>query len=201
MSKALFLQSSSLLCRRKVLSCGVSAMADPSAATKGDATQDGLSQLARSILPHILNLYNCKANAADFDVYASNATFEDPLMRANGVPQIKSAFYSIPKVFSEGRISDDYSVVEEPENGEIRIDNVQHYKFLGRQIDMPSLIKLKVENGKVISHQDLWHKQPLKSRDTVKLPLVGRLAESVRRGNMMITHLLMGCGKDPATAA
>ncbi|EFJ13326.1 hypothetical protein SELMODRAFT_122863, partial [Selaginella moellendorffii] len=151
------------------------------------------------ILPHILNLYNCKATAVDFDVYTSNAMFEDLLMRANGVLQIKSAFYSIPKVFSEGRIPDNYSVVEEPENGEIRIDNVQHCKFLGRKIDM--LIKLKVENGKVISHQDLWHKQPLKSRDTVKLPLVGRLAESVRRGNMIITHLLLGCGKDPATAA
>ena len=34
------------------------------------------------------------------------------------------------------------------------MDNKQHYKFLGRGIDMISLIKLHVEGGKVVRHED-----------------------------------------------
>jgi hypothetical protein len=41
-----------------------------------------------------------------------------------------------------------------------------------------------------------WDKNPLKNRETVKVPLMGRALEGIRRGNMMVTHLLMGFGKD-----
>ncbi|XP_015160038.1 putative late blight resistance protein homolog R1B-12 isoform X3 [Solanum tuberosum] len=36
------------------------------------------------ILPHLLNLYSSRAKAQDFEIYAPNATFEDPLMHAEG---------------------------------------------------------------------------------------------------------------------
>jgi hypothetical protein len=39
---------------------------------------------------------------------------------------------------------------------QILIDNKQHYKILGKDIDMVSLIKLSVEEGKVIRHED-WY--------------------------------------------
>lgn len=154
--------------------------------------------LSGNILPHILNLYNCASSAPDYEIYAPNGIFEDPLMCAHGVKQIKSAFYSIPKVFSEGKMGE-YTVHEHetsPGNGEINIDNIQHYKILGRQIDMVSLIKLQVKDGKVVRHEDLWDKKALWNRDTVKVPLVGLLVEKVRRGNMLLTHALMGFGKD-----
>ncbi|KAG0612349.1 hypothetical protein M758_6G020400 [Ceratodon purpureus] len=157
-----------------------------------------LGRLATHIIPHILNLYNCTSTAADYEIYAPNATFEDPLMQAHGVAQIKSAFYAIPKVFKEGRMLE-YTVEEEertPNSGEIRLHNLQRYKVLSKTIDMRSLIKLQVEGGKVVRHEDLWDKNPLWNRQTVKLPLVGRLAETWRRGNMMVTHVLMGFGKD-----
>ncbi|CAM6127679.1 unnamed protein product [Calypogeia fissa] len=158
-----------------------------------------LGKLASSIMPHILNLYSLKATAVDYDIYAPNATFEDPLMKAKGVKQIKSAFYSMPKIFSEGEISE-YDVKETetaPGSGEIIIDNMQHYKVWGKAIDMKSLIKLQMENGKVTRHEDLWDKNPLWSRDTVKVPLVGRATEGWRRFNMLVTHAIMGFGKDP----
>lgn len=161
-----------------------------------------LGRLATNIIPHILNLYNCKATAADYEIYAPNATFEDPLMRANGVAQIKSAFYSIPKVFKEGKMLE-YTVEEEektPNSGEIRLHNLQQYKILSKTIDMRSLIKLQIEEGKVVRHVDLWDENPLWDRQSVRLPLVGRLAETWRRGNMLVTHVLMGFGKDPRHA-
>jgi hypothetical protein len=37
-----------------------------------------------------------------------------------------------------------------------------------------------------------WDRKPLKNRETVGLPLLGRLAEA-----MLLTHALMGFGKDP----
>ncbi|MCO5553514.1 hypothetical protein L7F22_007036 [Adiantum nelumboides] len=113
--------------------------------------------LSENIIPHLLNMYNCTSSALDYEIYAPNGIFEDPLMCAHGVKQIKSAFYSIPKVFSEAKMGE-YTVHENmtgPGTGEINIDNVQHYKLLGRQIDMVSLIKLQVKDGKVVRHEDL----------------------------------------------
>ncbi|KAF7852136.1 hypothetical protein BT93_L0529 [Corymbia citriodora subsp. variegata] len=152
------------------------------------------------ILPHILNLYASRATPHDFEIYADDASFEDPLMSAHGLKQIKSAFYSVAKVFSESRIVE-YTVKENlisPGKYEILIDNKQYYKFLGRNIDMISLIRLHVENDKVIRHEDWWDKKPLKNRDTVKIPMVGITLETLRRGSMMATHVMMGFGKDPA---
>ncbi|WOL12737.1 hypothetical protein Cni_G21504 [Canna indica] len=160
----------------------------------------GGGDISHRILPHLLRLYESRATAQDFEIYAPNATFEDPLMCAHGVEQIKSAFYSVSKVFSESRIVE-YTVQENttgPGKAEILIDNKQHYKIFGRDIDMVSLIRLKVEEGKVIRHEDWWDGNPLKNRDTVNLPLIGRLAEVTRRGSMLITHALMGFGKDPS---
>jgi len=159
--------------------------------------------LAAGILPHILNLYNCNATAADYEIYDPKATFEDPLMQAHGVKQIKSAFYSIPKVFKDGKVIE-YTVTEEesaPNSGEIKIDNLQRYKLAGKTIDVVSLISLQVENGKVVRHVDMWNKKPLWDRNTIKVPLVGRVVEKLRRGNMLVTHLFMGFGKDPTPSS
>ncbi|KAK4774731.1 hypothetical protein SAY86_009666 [Trapa natans] len=97
--------------------------------------------------------------------YDEDATFEDPLMRAIGIKQIKSAFYSLPKAFKESKIVE-YSIEERevsPGKHEITIDNKQHYKFLGKDVDMISLIKLYIENGKVIRHEDWYNIQSFSS--------------------------------------
>ncbi|CAN6566930.1 unnamed protein product [Malus baccata var. baccata] len=119
--------------------------------------QDGVSASVHDdIILHILKLYGSCATPSDFEIYSPNASFEDPLMCARGLKQIKSAFYSLPKVFSESRIVE-YSVKENmvsPGNHEIWVDNKQHYKFMGKDIDMISLIKLSVLEGKVVRHED-----------------------------------------------
>jgi hypothetical protein len=49
-------------------------------------------------------------------------------------------------VFSEGKMVE-FTVEEEETtsgSGEIRMHNLQHYKVLGKEIDMKSLIKLQV---------------------------------------------------------
>ncbi|KAK4785454.1 hypothetical protein SAY86_002143 [Trapa natans] len=169
-------------------------------------------RFSETIMPHILNMYASHATPHDFEIYAQDATFEDPLMTAIGIKQIKSAFYSLPKVsnpflsslgciiylfsaislllmmqsfifsdvpchlnkslpceftcpdwilqvFKESRMVE-YSVEEHevsPGKHEITIDNKQYYKFLGKDVDMISLIKLYIENGKVIRHED-WYR-------------------------------------------
>lgn len=150
------------------------------------------------IIPHILNLYASRATPEDFEIYAKDASFEDPLTAAYGVKEIKSAFYSLGKVFTESKIVE-YTVQENiisPGKKEILIDNKQYYKFLGRDIDMISLIKLYTEGGKIVRHEDLWNKKPLWNRDTVQVPVVGRVTEVLRRGLMLTTHAMMGFGKD-----
>ncbi|KAK9075096.1 hypothetical protein SSX86_003415 [Deinandra increscens subsp. villosa] len=158
-------------------------------------------KVSDDLLPHILNLYGSRASPQDFEIYAPDASFEDPLMCARGVKQIKSAFYSLSKVFSESKIVE-YNIQENilPHGTtEILMDNKQYYKFLGKDIDMISLIKLYVENGKVIRHEDCWDKKPLWNKETSKVPLVGKLIEVTKRGSMLATHALMRFGKDPST--
>ncbi|BBG96859.1 Nuclear transport factor 2 family protein, partial [Prunus dulcis] len=151
------------------------------AGCKGACEFISRKHLSDDIMPHILNLYGSRATASDFEIYSPNASFEDPLMCARGLKQIKSAFYSLPKIFSESRIVE-YDITENmisPGNHEILIDNKQHYKFMGKT----------------------WDKKPLWNRETVKIPLIGRVVEMTRRGSMLATHVLMGFGKDPSTAS
>ncbi|KAL4357577.1 hypothetical protein HN51_028868 [Arachis hypogaea] len=167
--------------------------------TSDSADPNNNHRFSDRILPHLLRLYGSCATSQDFEIYAPNASFEDPLMRAHGVKQIKSAFYTLPKVFKESKIVE-YTVEENmvsPGKGEILIDNKQYYKFLGKHIDMVSLIKLYVDDGKIVRHEDWWDKKPISNRETVKVPLLGRAAEVTRRGSMLLTHLFMGFGKDP----
>lgn len=170
--------------------------------TKDNIDPEALNadEISESIMPHLLKLYGSCASSEDFEIYAPNAIFEDPLMRAHGVKQIKSAFYSVPKIFSESRIVE-YTLkanATAPGNAEVIIENKQHYKIFGKNVDLASLIKLKMEHGKIVRHEDWWDKKPPKSRETVKLPVVGRVAEIARRGSMLVTHVLMGFGKDPS---
>eukprot|EP00850_Spirogloea_muscicola_P019580 SM000194S04816 [mRNA] locus=s194:61550:63539:- [translate_table: standard] len=178
---------------------GVDTQAAETSKARGTSGPPNLGKLSSQVVPHIINIYNCTSTPADFAVYAPNATFEDPLMRAHGVDQIKSAFYSLPKLFRESRIAD-YTVEEvesDPNCGEIKIDNTQHYNAFGKEFDMPSIITLKILDGKVVSHEDWWNKRPFWSRETVPLPLGGRAATGWRRMNMLFTHAIMGFGKDP----
>ncbi|KAL9402875.1 hypothetical protein Peur_006724 [Populus x canadensis] len=169
---------------------------------KGACEYKPRKPLSEDTIPHILNLYGSRATPQDFEIYAPNASFEDPLMCAHGVKQIESAFYSISKVFSESGIVE-YSVKEKTilsaGKQEILIDSKQHYKFLGRNIDLISLIKLYIEDGKVVRREDWWYKKPIGNRETIRFPLVGHLMETLRRGSMLAAHSLMGFGKDPST--
>ncbi|CAO2196110.1 unnamed protein product [Urochloa humidicola] len=190
--------STAVLLRKHIEAAG--GLFSLSTATGMDADDKApAGAVAERIMPHLLNIYGSRATARDFEIYAPNATFEDPLMRAHGVQQIKSAFYTLPKVFGESKIVE-YTVEENPTGpgkAEILIDNKQHYKVFGKPVDLTTLIRLQVEDGKVVSHQDWWDKKPLKNRHTVAFPLVGRMAEATRRGAMLLTHALMGFGKDP----
>ncbi|KAJ8615425.1 hypothetical protein MRB53_034797 [Persea americana] len=121
-------------------------------------------------------VYASSATPADFDIYAPDASFEDPFMSARGVKEIKTAFYSLPKVFSESRIVE-YNVRENvinPGTGEILIDNKQYYKIFGKNLFLTSLIKLYIEDGRVVRHEDWWGKKPLWNRNTVKPPALAR---------------------------
>ena len=37
---------------------------------------------------------------------------------------------------------------------QVVIQNKQHYKVLGKPVDLTTLIRLQVENGKVVKHED-----------------------------------------------
>ncbi|KAG5575006.1 hypothetical protein H5410_055140 [Solanum commersonii] len=43
-----------------------------------------------------------------------------------------------------------------------------------------------------------WDKKPLRNRETVKVPIVGRMIEVSRKVSTLLTHALIGFGKDPS---
>ncbi|KZV57835.1 hypothetical protein F511_21645, partial [Dorcoceras hygrometricum] len=107
-------------------------------------------------------------------------------------------FLQIFQVFKESRIAD-YNVEENvvsPGKTEILIDNKQYYKFCGKDINVVSLIKLYIEDGKIVRHEDWWNKKPLSNKETS--PFFGRITEVWKRASMFVTHAFMGFGKDPA---
>ncbi|CAI5474982.1 unnamed protein product [Closterium sp. Yama58-4] len=122
-----------------------------------------LGPLSSKILPHLFKLYGCTARDEDFQIYSPDAKFDDPLMSAHGLNQIKSAFYSMQVLFQEGRIVE--YTLEETSTGDgsglVVMDNKQNYRVWGRPFDVDSRIQLKVEGGKVVHHEDLWNKKPL----------------------------------------
>ncbi|CAI7845955.1 unnamed protein product [Closterium sp. NIES-54] len=156
-----------------------------------------LGPLSSKILPHLFKLYDCTARDGDFEIYSPDAKFDDPLMSAHGLNQIKSAFYSMQVLFQEGRIVE--YTLEETSTGDgsglVVMDNKQNYKVWGRPFDVDSRIQLKVEGGKVVHHEDLWNKKPLWSDPSNGF--MGWLGYSWRRSAMITTDVLMGRGKEP----
>ncbi|XP_062232061.1 uncharacterized protein LOC133929351 [Phragmites australis] len=187
---------------KEEFSTATAASGTAMAGSQGEASQPPAAGVAERIMPHLLNMYGSRATARDFEIYAPNATYDDPLMRAHGVKQIKSAFYTLPKVFGESKIVE-YTIQENPTGTgktEVLIDNKQHYKVFGKPVDLASLIRLEVVDGKVVKHEDWWDKKPLKSKETVGFPLLGHMAQASRRGAMLLTHALMGFGKDSSSS-
>lgn len=158
---------------------------------EGPGKNTPLGPLAKNIWPHVLQLYAGSPKSADFEIYEKNAVFEDPIMRAQGVPQIKSAFYSLAKLFTVAKIVE-YSVEESetsPGTGQIVVLNQQHYQIMGRDFDTDTKILLQVKDGKVTHHEDRWNGKELNF-----------WTRPIRRTNMFVTHVLMGFGKDPKNA-
>ncbi|GAQ86135.1 hypothetical protein KFL_002720090 [Klebsormidium nitens] len=157
-----------------------------------------LSKVANEIVPHVMNLYQSVATESDYKIYAPNAEFEDPLMHAIGLKQVQSAFQAMPKTFSMAQAlkSDVIKDLDAPSSGEIHIDLVMKYKMrpVGPTFEMPSLVRLVVQDGQVVRHEDLWHHKPL-----THTGIVGKTGDMMRRANMMLTHAIMGFGgKVPA---
>ncbi|KAG6677618.1 hypothetical protein I3842_14G036900 [Carya illinoinensis] len=124
-----------------------------------ESAMDKLSQAKRDQFSELGCKESCELSPRKLDSndskksYSNNDVIPHIL---NLVQQIKSAFYSLSKVFSESKIVE-YSVQENfisPGKREILIDNKQHYKFLGKDIDVISLIKLYLADGKVVRHED-----------------------------------------------
>jgi hypothetical protein len=157
-----------------------------------------LSKVANEIVPHVMNLYQSVATESDYSIYSPKAEFEDPLMHAIGLKQVQSAFQAIPKTFSISQAlkAEVIQDVNTPTAGEIHIDLLMKYKLrpVGPTFEMPSLVRLVIQDGKVVRHEDLWHHKPLSHSG-----VLGKTGDLVRRGNMMLTHALMGFGgKVPA---
>lgn len=180
---------------KEVGSVGPSSSVDP---VRGR----NLSKAANDIIPHVMNLYQSVATESDYGVYSPTAEFEDPLMHAIGLKQIQSAFQAMPKTFSiaqalKAEVTQDLTPPTAT-SGEIHMDLVMKYKLrpLGPTFEMPSVVRLVVKDGKVVRHEDRWHNTPLPED---KSGLLSKAGDIVRRGNMMLTHALMGFGgKVPA---
>ncbi|CAG8676108.1 3171_t:CDS:2 [Funneliformis caledonium] len=115
------------------------------------------------IFNHIVDLYCCKPTKECFKHYDDDAIFEDPLIYAAGLQNLKAQFYGLPKVFVKST-TQSCKILENTPNY-LRFELEQKYvlPFVGRAMKINSQIKLEFspENKKIIRHTDLWYGNPI----------------------------------------
>ncbi|CAI2188152.1 16724_t:CDS:2 [Funneliformis geosporum] len=117
----------------------------------------------QEIFKNIVSLYSCKPKKECFKYYDDSVIFEDPLMFAAGLPNLKAQFYGMPKVFVKSTTKK-YKILENSPNY-LKFELEQKYElpFVGRAIVQKSQITLEFspENRKIIRHTDLWNGKPI----------------------------------------
>lgn len=117
-----------------------------------------------TLVQNVLMLYQCKAdnNLLD-DIYADVPSFEDPISHAIGRAEVWAQWYSMPKAFSNS-ITNSYTIVKNEQNLlEFSLDQTYTFRLTKNDKRMLSKVVLVLDdNGKVVSHKDLWNGKPLK---------------------------------------
>ncbi|CAG8493573.1 4981_t:CDS:2 [Ambispora gerdemannii] len=138
-----------------------------------------LSPTRGLLISHIIELYSCKPTREKFRFYNEDALFEDPVMIAPGLENIKAQFYAMPKIFSKST-PDSYKVLKNDEHI-IEIDLNQRYfvALFNKEIVHHSFIRLELDtNEKIVKHTDLWNGKPLYHEG-----IIGGISSFFRRTN------------------
>lgn len=120
-----------------------------------------LSAEREEIVNHILNLYSCKPSKECFKYYDNDVVFEDSLIYATGLDNLKPSFYIMPKLFVKSTTIN-YKVLENTPNV-LRIDLNQKYTlpYVGRAFVQHCVIVLELNaENKITKHSDFWSGNP-----------------------------------------
>ncbi|MBW0553395.1 hypothetical protein O181_093110 [Austropuccinia psidii MF-1] len=119
----------------------------------------------KTIIRCLKELYTCKPSENSYEMYSEDATFHDPIAIATPLPQIKSQFNGMPKIFSSSTI-DKFEILESPatlptppgpDQFTIINQDVTYYRGESKLITLNSLLTLqRDQNGKVVRHTEEW---------------------------------------------
>ncbi|GBB95074.1 hypothetical protein RclHR1_02470018 [Rhizophagus clarus] len=117
-----------------------------------------LSDERVELVNHILDLYGCHPSKECFKHYDDDVIYEDQLMYATGLQNLKAQFYGTPQLLVKSTTIK-YKILENIPNV-LRISLTQKYflPFIDRVFVLESEIRLEFnENKKICKHTDLWY--------------------------------------------
>ena len=134
--------------------------------------------LGDQIIESIFDVYTCQ-NSVNQDYiidtfYNENAVFEDPIIIAHGIRQIKSQFHSLNSIFSKINVIRETALEETSLNGKtIVVSNTQIYKienqFFSKEISLDVITSLTFsDEGKIMYHRDVWQQYSFESPKFLK---------------------------------
>ena len=135
----------------------------------------------------------------------NHRTYSIRLILIKGVGSVKSAFYSLPKVFKSSEvvkvISTNFTINHSnsskanPDSSKpnlIVIDMTTNYqmKWFDKTKTINSVVYLFLNNGKIVRHEELWDNKRNQNREDS--PVVGRMKEviSVIKNSNLIIQLV-----------
>lgn len=102
-----------------------------------------------------------------FRHYADDATFEDPVTLAQGIPEIVSAFRTLPKFFRSATLVSHNVDYSEADKIKIEVNVKYTWRWIGRVLDFNSLLVLYLRpDNKIWKHEDRWNNKALPSKST-----------------------------------
>ncbi|RAK71048.1 uncharacterized protein BO72DRAFT_442844 [Aspergillus fijiensis CBS 313.89] len=121
----------------------------------------------QAIQRHILNLYSGSAAAADMQVYAEQAVYDDPLSYCDTRHKIAGQWYGIPRLFARSETL--ATEVVASSDDELVWKQRQRYTVAGVHASkvVDSLVSLRLEPSaggggggeKVVYHKDMWNEK------------------------------------------
>lgn len=120
-----------------------------------------LNEVREEIVNNILSLYCLRPSKECFKYYDNEVIFEDNLIYATGLANLKSSFYGMPKLFTKSTTVS-YKVLENTPNV-LRIELNQRYTlpYVNRAFVQNCVIVLEFDGQKIVKHSDLWSGKPI----------------------------------------
>ncbi|CAF0918673.1 unnamed protein product [Didymodactylos carnosus] len=133
-------------------------------------------KIRQEIVHDVLELYSSHATSTSFRHYAEDAKFEDPLQYSANLSSVKSAFYSLEKIFKRSQVLEYQTDFDsEPNCIKIHLKTKYEWKLVSKETIIESTILLYLnDKQQIVRHEERWNGKEISNAET---SFMGRIKE------------------------